>query len=61
MTTARSQLRTARSGTSGLADVLPMLEPAALSSATRHDLGGKPKPLLQSLRDKGVALTGERS
>ena len=45
-------------GPSGLADVLPMLEPAALSSATRHDLGGKPKPLLQSLRDKGVALTG---
>jgi uncharacterized membrane protein YbhN (UPF0104 family) len=46
-------------GHAGLDDVLLMLEPAALSVATRHDLGNKPKPVLASLRDQGVAITGE--
>jgi uncharacterized membrane protein YbhN (UPF0104 family)/tRNA A-37 threonylcarbamoyl transferase component Bud32 len=45
-------------GHAGLADVLPMLEPAALSSISRRDLPAT-KALLKGLREQGTAITGE--
>jgi uncharacterized membrane protein YbhN (UPF0104 family) len=45
-------------GHRGLADVLPMLEQAALSAPTRHGVPDL-KALLKGLRDEGVELTGE--
>jgi glycosyltransferase 2 family protein len=44
-------------GNDGLADLLPMLEPTALSPAARRDLLDR-KALLGYLRDRGSALTG---
>ena len=45
-------------GHRGLADVLPMLEPAALTWAARHDVADT-KGLLKRLRERGEELTGE--
>ena len=45
-------------GRDGLAELLPMLEPAALSPTTRHDLPNT-KALLKALREQGVQITGE--
>jgi uncharacterized membrane protein YbhN (UPF0104 family) len=45
-------------GHRGLADVLPMLEPAALTSAARRDVADT-KGLLKRLREQGVKITGE--
>jgi len=45
-------------GNRGLGDVLPMLEPAALTSAARHDVSDT-KALLKRLRDQGVEITGD--
>ncbi|MET1001865.1 MAG: lysylphosphatidylglycerol synthase transmembrane domain-containing protein, partial [Acidimicrobiia bacterium] len=44
-------------GNDGLADLLPMLEPTALSPAARRDLLDR-KALLGYLRDRGSELTG---
>lgn len=44
-------------GTDGLAELLPLLEPAALTSRARNQLA-EPKALLSDLREAGVALTG---
>ena len=44
-------------GNEGLADLLPMLEPVALSPAARRDLLDR-KALLGYLRDRGSELTG---
>jgi uncharacterized membrane protein YbhN (UPF0104 family) len=45
-------------GTGGLAEVLPMLEPAALPAAARREVD-KFKPLLKDLQERGVTITGE--
>jgi uncharacterized membrane protein YbhN (UPF0104 family)/tRNA A-37 threonylcarbamoyl transferase component Bud32 len=45
-------------GVRGLADVLPMVQPTALSAGARHEVE-HPKPLLAELREAGEALTGE--
>ncbi len=47
-------------GRDGLAEVLPMLEPAALSTPTRDELHAD-KGRLKGLREKGAELTGETS
>jgi uncharacterized membrane protein YbhN (UPF0104 family) len=44
-------------GRDGLADVLPLIEPAALSPETRSQLPER-KALLSRLREQGAALTG---
>jgi glycosyltransferase 2 family protein len=44
-------------GREGLADVLPLLEPAALSAETRRELPER-NALLTRLREQGAALTG---
>ena len=44
-------------GREGLADVLPLIEPAALSPETRSQLPER-KALLSRLREQGAALTG---
>jgi uncharacterized membrane protein YbhN (UPF0104 family) len=44
-------------GREGLADVLPLLEPAALSAETRRELPDR-NALLARLREQGAALTG---
>jgi uncharacterized membrane protein YbhN (UPF0104 family)/tRNA A-37 threonylcarbamoyl transferase component Bud32 len=44
-------------GPDGLAELLPMLEPAALSAATRHDLDDAAE-LTKELRELGAARTG---
>ena len=44
-------------GNERLADLLPMVEPAALGSATRHDLEDV-KKLSKQLREEGSTLTG---
>ncbi|HEX5096258.1 MAG TPA: hypothetical protein VFX21_09600, partial [Acidimicrobiia bacterium] len=47
-------------GPDGLADMLPMLEPQALSAGARHDVANL-KPLLKDLREQGALLTGEEA
>jgi uncharacterized membrane protein YbhN (UPF0104 family) len=44
-------------GREGLADILPMVEPAALTNATRHDIDDA-KKLSKALREQGSATTG---
>ncbi len=44
-------------GGDGLADILPMVEPAALTNATRREVDNA-KKLSKALREQGAALTG---
>jgi len=44
-------------GRDGLADILPMVEPAALSTATRHEIADA-KTLAKALREQGSTRTG---
>lgn len=43
-------------GAEGVTDLLPLLQPAALSAGARHDLGHA-KPLIKEVREKAAAAT----